>query len=152
MTSIRTGTLLFILILGSQAALWSCSSRSSPSKNSSVTVHPAESAMEDPCRFMGSVHREVRIRLDVFRSHDVISFEQWKCLTAELKAVDKEMTARCDEQPQTIEIVNARQTELFGKCLPSSDEAIIHCSLLSSDRACVEERCCNEDPPTNESR
>jgi len=136
MTAIRIGLLVGLLLFGSHSAMAEEEKSRSPFSRS-----PADVAKDEPCRFMGTFHKESRQRLEAFFSCHVISIEQWKCLASELKALDKEMTKRCKEQPQSLETIEARQTELYRTCLPPSDEKIASCSLLSSDRTCLTDLC-----------
>jgi hypothetical protein len=95
---------------------------------------PADVAVEEPCRFMGTFHKEVRQRLEMFYGAKQITLPEWKCLSGALKKVDRETTASCKEAPQSIETIEVRQTELFSACLPESKRPLVDCSLLSRAR------------------
>ena len=95
---------------------------------------PADVAVEEPCRFMGTFHKEVRERLEMFYRAKQITLPEWKCLSGALKKVDRETTASCKEAPQSIETIEVRQTELFSACLPESKRPLVDCSLLSRAR------------------
>ena len=90
--------------------------------------------MEEPCRFMGTFHKEVRQRLEMFYSADQIDLADWKCLSGALEKLDRETTASCKEAPQSIESIETRQVELFSACLPESKRPLVDCSLLSRAR------------------
>ena len=90
--------------------------------------------MDEPCRFMGTFHKEVRQRLEMFYSADQIDLADWKCLSGALKKLDREATASCKEAPQSIESIEARQVELFSACLTEGKRPLVGCSLLSQAR------------------
>ncbi len=136
MMTIRIGLLVGMLLFGSHLAIGEEEKSRSPFSRS-----PADVAKDEPCRFMGTFHKESRQRLEALFTCHVISIKQWKCLAGELKTLDKEMTKRCKEQPQSIETIEARQIELYRTCLPPSEEKVAGCSLLSSERACLTDLC-----------
>jgi hypothetical protein len=146
MTAIRIGLLVGLLLFGSHSAMAEEEKSRSPFSRS-----PADVAKDEPCRFMGTFHKESRRRLEALFSCHVISIEQWKCMANELKTLDKEMTNRCKEKPQALETIEARQTELYRTCLLPSGDAISRCSLLSSDRACLTDLCSAKTSPERES-
>ena len=102
---------------------------------------PADVAKDEPCRFMGTFHKESRRRIEAFLDCDAISLVEWKCMAEALKALDDEMTLQCKQEPQSLDTIEARQGERYAACLPPSSEELVQCSLLSSDWACRERVC-----------
>jgi len=97
---------------------------------------PADVAMEEPCRYIGTYHKESRQRLEELRANEVISLDQWKCMARALAALDDELTLECKKEEKSIEVVEARQSELYAPCLSPPNPEVVHCSLLSSEDRC----------------
>ena len=58
----------------------------------------AAAAMEEPCRFMGTVHRRARAQLEVLRMRHRLDMDQWRCGVTELAAIDDFFTAECRDR------------------------------------------------------
>ena len=123
------GMLVFGVLMFSQGTSGAEEESRSPFHRS-----PADVAVEEPCRFMGTFHKEVRGRLEMFYRAKQITLPEWECLSGALKKLDRETTASCKEAPQSIEAIEVRQTELFSACLPESKRPLVDCSLLSRAR------------------
>ena len=115
--------------------LVSCVSRSP------FTRSPAEVAMGNPCRFMGTFHKESRQRIEELRACHAISMDQWYSMARALQALDKEFTARCKVDSVSLSRIEKRQRELYtaGSEPPQNDT--IECALLSTDGSCMAEVC-----------
>lgn len=101
----------------------------------------ADVAMDEPCRFIGTYHKESRQRLEVLRACGAISVDEWKCMAGTLKTLDKEMTRNCEEGPQTLEAIEVRQRELYAPCVEPLKGSVANCGLLSSGGNCLRGLC-----------
>ena len=100
-------------------------------------THPAEIAQAEPCRFIGTFHKESRNRLEQMRTQRVISSTEWTCMAQALKKLDSKMTTECAEKKQPLRIIESWQVELYTPCIRSEKKTeILRCSLLSADTEC----------------
>lgn len=105
---------------------------------SPFTCSPADFAREEPCRYIGQFHKESRQILEEMRATKIISLDEWKCMARALQALDKEMTIKCKEKVEPIEVIETWQLERYSPCLVGSEpkEKILKCSLLSTQEGC----------------
>jgi hypothetical protein len=55
-----------------------------------------------------------------------------------LKSLDEEMTVKCKEKKESIEVIEAWQTEYYSPCVVSAKkEEIVRCSLLTAEETCL---------------
>ena len=106
---------------------------------SPFTCSPADFAMEEPCRYIGQFHKESRQILEEMRAARIVTLDEWKCMARALQALDKEMTVKCKEKVEPIEVIEAWQIERYSPCLGESGEKakILKCSLLSTEEECI---------------
>jgi hypothetical protein len=127
-----------VLVLAAAALLLGavCESRSPFSRS------PAAVAMAEPCRYMGTVHKESRQRLEVLRACEAISHGEWECMAGALKAIDREFTSRCKvvKSVRHGEIAD-EQRRRYAACFGHPAPETIDCAVLSSDSDCLQERC-----------
>ena len=140
MTFIRR--VLLVLLLVSVPALACDENAEAPPteerSRSPFTTSPAELAVEEPCRFIGTFHKESRQRLEELRAGKVISLDEWACMARALKSLDEEMTVKCKEKKESIEVIEAWQTGYYSPCVVSAKkEEIVRCSLLTSEETCL---------------
>ena len=102
---------------------------------------PSSVAVDEPCRFMGTVHKESRQRIEVLRACKAISMEEWSCMASVLKSLDTEFTALCRSRSVDYEEIAARQRSLYSNCVSQPKAETIECGLLSEDSGCLVERC-----------
>ena len=124
--SIRAGVTVFLVTVALQAECMANEKSRSPFSRS-----PGDVFVEEPCRFMGTFHKESRQRLERFYVRKDISLDEWKCMAAALKRLDDEATQSCKKADQTIEVIEARQAELYRTCLPGSKHRLVKCGMLS---------------------
>jgi hypothetical protein len=122
--------LLLVLLLG-----LACLSRS-PFRRS-----PADVARAEPCRYMGTLHKESRQRLEVLRACGAVAEEGWLCMAVALKALDVEFTERCKAGPVPLREIVARQRALYAVCLAPADAETLDCALIDSDDGCLDRGC-----------
>ena len=108
---------------------------------SPFTRPPAAVAVDEPCRFMGTVHKESRQRLEVLRACGAISMEEWSCMASVLKSLDTEFTALCRSRSVAYQEIAARQRSLYSDCVSRPKAETVECGLLSEDARCLAERC-----------
>jgi len=113
---------------------FACKSRSPFSRS------PAAVALDEPCRYMGTFHKESRLRLEALLSCGAISEAQWSCMTSALKQVDRTFTQRCRAEDVVLDEILSDQTERYAMCLEPGDAAAI-CAALSDDWVCIEVEC-----------
>jgi hypothetical protein len=97
--------------------------------------------MDEPCRFMGTFHKESRVRLEDLRMCHAISDLEWECMVRVLKALDKEYTAECRDRKVRYRELASQQRERYAGCLPADGAAVAACAVLSDDGECMAERC-----------
>jgi hypothetical protein len=119
----------------------SCVSRSP------FSTSPADVARAEPCRYMGTVHKESRQRIEVLRACRTVSEAAWGCMAQALKTLDVEFTGRCKAGPVELREIVVRQRVLYAPCLPESAAATLECALLSSDDECLALGCGVEGAP-----
>ena len=124
----------FACVLALAAAGIACKSRSPFSRS------PAAVALDEPCRYMGTFHRESRLRLEALRSCRAISAAEWDCTTSALKSLDREYTARCRSDDVELDELLAAQTPRYAGCLAPGGETA-RCAALSLDWECVDAHC-----------
>ena len=102
---------------------------------------PAAVALDEPCRYMGTFHKESRERLEALLDCHAISETEWRCMTGALKALDHDFTARCRSESVDLDVILADQTERYTRCLPPADDGKASCAALSDDWTCVDLAC-----------
>ena len=102
---------------------------------------PSAIAVDEPCRFMGTYHKESRVRLEELRMCGAITDSEWGCMASELKALDVAFTAECRERKVRYREIAADQHERYRACLGTPGDAIAACAVLSDDAVCLQERC-----------
>jgi hypothetical protein len=115
---------------------WLACTSSSP-----FTRPPASIAVDEPCRFMGTFHKESRVRIEELRMCRVITDAQWGCLATELKALDVAFTAECRERTVRYAEIASDQHDRYVRCLPEGPKAVARCAVLSDDATCIAEHC-----------
>lgn len=115
---------------------WLACTSSSP-----FTRPPALVAIDDPCRFMGTFHKESRVRIEELRMCHAVSDEEWRCLASELKALDVAFTAECREHRVRYSRIAADQQLRYARCLPKRSKGLARCAVLSGDTLCIDEYC-----------
>jgi hypothetical protein len=114
---------------------------------SPFATSPAEVARAEPCRYMGTVHKESRQRLEVLRACGSVSEESWLCMARALEALDGEFTARCRKESVRLREIVLRQRALYEPCLAAGAGEVAECALLSSDDDCLARGCSAEVSP-----
>lgn len=131
MTSIRIVMLLLLFLVACEDSSEEPEKSQSPFSRSLASV-----AMDEPCRYIGTFHKESRQRLEELRAHQVVSLDEWKCMARALAALDDELTRECKEEEKSIELIEIRQSELYAPCLSPANPKVVRCSLLSSEDRC----------------
>lgn len=90
---------------------------------------------------MGTVHRESRSRLETLRMCDAITDVEWLCMSRALETLDQEFTARCKAGSVDYDQIAGVQQTRYRACTGNAAPMTIECSLLSTDRTCITERC-----------
>ncbi|MEE3329023.1 MAG: hypothetical protein VX252_16915 [Myxococcota bacterium] len=109
-----------------------------PARCSPLTCPPSQLAREEPCRYVGNFHKESRQILEEMRAIKMVTLDEWACMARALQALDKEMTVKCKEKQEPLEVIEAWQVERYAPCVESEPKAeILECSLLSGDRSCA---------------
>jgi len=114
---------------------FACTSRSPFSRP------PAAVAVAEPCRFMGTLHRESRQRIEFLRACHDVSHEEWLCMARALETLDTEFTGRCEETRVPYSEIADRQRLLYAQCLQQRSDELIECTLLSENVRCLTRRC-----------
>ena len=125
----RSGSLVVLSLL------LACTSRSP------FTRSPAEIAINDPCRFMGTFHKESRSRIESLRMCHAITREEWSCMTDVLKALDDDFTGICRERRASFDEIAGEQRRRYAACLSPARPGVVDCAILGADPACLAERC-----------
>lgn len=128
----RAGVLLTTLAVLSGAPVVACQLKRSP-----FAVPPAQLAVEEPCRYMGTFHKESRRRLEELRMDGVIAEVEWSCLTDALEALDVDFTSRCRAEKYDYEDVASEQRRRYAACLPGERSRLVPCTLLVLDESCT---------------
>jgi len=116
---------------------------------SPFSTTPADVARAEPCRFMGTVHKESRQRIEVLRACRTVSDEAWLCMARALKALDVEFTGRCRTGTVRLREIVVRQRVLYAPCLPVAATETLDCSLLDAGEECLTLGCAaGGAPPT----
>jgi hypothetical protein len=131
----RTGSAVLACGLALAALGLACKSRSPFSRS------PAALALDEPCRYMGTFHKESRMRLEALRSCEAISEPEWSCLTSALKGLDRDFTQRCRAGDVELEEILEDQTVRYAGCLAPAAAEAASCAALSDDWICVEAQC-----------
>lgn len=123
------------LLLGMALALLACVSRSP------FSTHPSYFALEDPCRYMGTLHKESRLRLEDLRMCGVLSLGEWKCMARALRTIDEVFTARCTQREVSFEAIASEQRRRYAGCLEPARPATLECTILSTEARCLADQC-----------
>jgi hypothetical protein len=107
-----------------------CTSRSP------FTRSPANVALAEPCRYMGTFHKESRQRLEGLFSCRAISDVEWGCMARELRALDHAFTGRCRSERVAVDEILADQRARYGRCLAPAAAPVAACAALAEDDAC----------------
>jgi hypothetical protein len=126
----RTAIVLLIGLLG-----FSCISQSPFSRT------PGAVAVDEPCRFMGTLHRDSRQRIEALRACHDVSYEEWLCMARALETLDDEFTGRCKGRSVVYSEIAHRQRLLYAQCLQQPSHDLVECTLLSEDQRCLTTRC-----------
>ncbi len=95
----------------------------------------------EPCRYIGTIHRKARAKLEVYRACGVVDHEGFVCLARALAAIDASLTASCPETPSTYEDVAREQQERFRACIPDLSAEAQACALSTGPPMCTREVC-----------
>lgn len=131
----RRGALAVTLL-----ALTACASRSP------FTRTPADLARDDPCRYMGTFHKESRQRLEELRACGALTLDQWRSLARSLAELDDEFTGRCRQGRVPLSVIEDRQRELYARGAEAPGGETIECSLLSAEDDCMAQVCRQTTP------
>jgi len=112
-----------------------CSSRS-PFRTS-----PAALAVREPCRYLGTVHKESRARLETLRMCRAVSADEWLCMARALESLDDHFTDRCRSRRVRFGEIAAEQRRLGAGCFARPDPALIECGIVSTDERCLHDLC-----------
>jgi hypothetical protein len=108
---------------------------------SPFTRSPADIAVDEPCRFMGSVHKESRSRIEALRVCGAITREEWICMARVIKAVDDEFTEVCKDRSVRFREIAEEQERRYTGCLAEARPPVVRCGLLSTHQECLDEVC-----------
>lgn len=136
----KASAVLLVGLLG-----FACTSRSPFSRP------PAAVAIAEPCRFMGTLHKESRQRIEILRACHDVSYEEWACMARALERLDTEFTGFCTERRVLYSEIAHRQRLLYGDCLQQRNDELVECSLLSTDPRCLTKRCSRPGRPQRSS-
>jgi hypothetical protein len=89
----------------------------------------ARAGKAEPCRFMGTLHRLSRSRLEVLRIRHRIDKDQWRCAAKELAAIDKTLTAECRIRSVEYSEFRSAQRHSYSKCWGSGHDDEIEDAL-----------------------
>ena len=128
-------TRYLLCLLGAFSIAVACMARSP------FTVHPAQLAIQKPCRFMGTVHKESRGRIEFLRACGSVSHDEWLCMARVLESLDAEFTARCTERSVPFRKIADAQRSRYLDCLGPSRADDVECAVLSGDPRCLTRRC-----------
>lgn len=106
-------------------------------------VSTTDIAMDAPCRFLGTSHRDSRSRIEQLRSCGAVTHAQWACMAEAASAVDDEFTALCRGAAISHEAIASRQRASYQACVPSASE-IAEWAVFSTDAEFPGWRC---NPP-----
>jgi hypothetical protein len=109
------------------AAAFGCQSRSP------FTRTPADVALDEPCRYMGTFHRESRWRVEKLREHGSLSFDEWACMTHELKQLDIVFSAECKRREVGVAEISDDQRARYRSCVEPDRVDLADCAVLSRD-------------------
>lgn len=126
----KAASVLLIGLLG-----FACTSRSPFSRP------PASLAVAEPCRFMGTLHKDSRQRIEVLRACHDVSYEEWLCMARALETLDTEFTGRCEERRVAYSEIADRQRLLYAQCVQQRSDELVECTLLSENARCLTRRC-----------
>lgn len=98
-------------------------------------------AVQEPCRFKGTSHKNSRERIEVLRSCGAISEPEWTCMSDAAKSVDLDVTALCRSAPVSSADLVTRQRAAFLRCLEPKHESLADCAVFSSDTSCLRTGC-----------
>jgi hypothetical protein len=101
----------------------------------------ADFAVQEPCRFKGTSHRDARERIEVLRGCGAIDEAEWACLSEAAKSVDRDVTALCRSAPVSSSDLVARQRAAFLACVEPRQSKLAECAVFSSDTRCLQNRC-----------
>ena len=104
-----------------------CASRSP------FTRSPADLAIEKPCRFMGSLHKESRVRIEALRMCRAISHDEWLCMARVLETIDNEFTGRCRSRAVRYAEVANEQRRRYSNCFDTPRTEVVECGILSTE-------------------
>jgi len=90
-----------------------------------VTPPAASIATNEPCRYMGSLHRESRSKLEILRTRHKITMEEWRCMAKALASIDKDLTASCTERVVSYSEFQDEQRARYSTCLPEGAGAML---------------------------
>ncbi len=99
-------------------------------------------AIEHSCRYMGSVHKESRMLIEVLRACEAISDEEWECMARALKSLDVKFTAECVKRSVDYAEIAADQKTRYARCLPRPRPELLECTLLAKNPRRRPTRCC----------
>ena len=107
---------------------------------------PSELALHAPCRYMGSVHKESRARIETLRMCGAVSADEWLCMARALESLDDHFTELCRSRNVRFREIADEQRRLYASCRRQSDPEVVACGILSTDEVCLEECCAGVGP------
>jgi hypothetical protein len=100
-------------------------SEGAPSREYVYTPPVASIVVEDPCRYVGSLHRESRHQLERLTASKRISVDEWSCMARTLAELDSELTEACRHQAIAYSNFQERLRGLYGDCVPAERSEVL---------------------------
>jgi hypothetical protein len=102
---------------------------------SPFSYSPAEVAMDQPCRYIGTFHRESRTVLENLRMDGAVTRDEWLCMTRRLEEIDDDYSERCRERDYDFAEIAADQVARYRGCFAPERERLAECAILFDDES-----------------
>ena len=98
-----------------------------------TTEGVAQLAVDDPCRYLGTVHKMSREIIERLRAKDEISLEEWSCMTDVIVDANYEVGLECHRRKVEFREFAERQEEGYRACLTAEHRGIARCAVIQVD-------------------
>jgi hypothetical protein len=128
---------LVLLLLA--AAILSCESpTSSPRSGDRPGRYPtaegfAQLAVDDPCRYLGTLHNVSRQIVERYRARREVSIDEWACMSEVIVDVNYEVGIDCHKRDVPFEEFAARQEKGYLACLTDEHAHLASCAVIQVD-------------------
>ena len=130
------------LLLALMVAIASCTASSTGShrsrRNPRTGQYPttrgvAQIAVDQPCEYLGTVHKMSRELIERLRASEHITLEEWRCMAEVIVEVNYEVGLKCHRKRVQFQEIADLQEERHRGCIADARTDIARCAVIQVD-------------------